>query len=156
MVGLPHNGFNWGPSVPMSLIGFWGTDDPTVPAVGNDADDPTKACEKRGWCYSSSRNTTNLWAQQLQCGSSTTPPGDYASVFSAVQECWHHDGCNMGKQIIGCHFTGGHICNRKFMNDPMLQFMLENPQTTSVDSSGSTIGTNTSSADDMSTTTTSG
>lgn len=27
MVGLPHNGFNFGPSSPMSFIGMWGLRD---------------------------------------------------------------------------------------------------------------------------------
>jgi len=39
MVGLPHNGFNFGPASPMSMVGMWGLNDKTVPPIANLADD---------------------------------------------------------------------------------------------------------------------
>ena len=59
-VGLPHNGFNFGPLEPMHFIGMWGLRDNTVPPIAAPADDGSYDPDKTsqpfdGWFYTSAR-----------------------------------------------------------------------------------------------------
>eukprot|EP00929_Paragymnodinium_shiwhaense_P030459 TRINITY_DN17260_c0_g1_i3.p1 TRINITY_DN17260_c0_g1~~TRINITY_DN17260_c0_g1_i3.p1 ORF type:complete len:317 (+),score=25.98 TRINITY_DN17260_c0_g1_i3:96-1046(+) len=147
MAGLPHVGFNVGPSVPMSLIGFWGEYDPTVPPISK-TKGSTKACEHNGWCYSTSENTTRLWADKMSC--QPVQPFQHDRNHVEITECWVNDDCSHGHSVLGCHFRGGHICNRAFMNGPMLEFIFSHPKS-SRPSEGDT--TSTTAAINASTTT---
>ena len=69
MVGLPHYGYNFGPASPMSYIGFWGINDPTVPPKANPASDgsylPERSSEQSGWFYQTADSTTAKWGELL-------------------------------------------------------------------------------------------
>lgn len=40
-IGLPHNGFNYGPGSPMHFVGMWGLADQTVPPIASPDDEGT-------------------------------------------------------------------------------------------------------------------
>ena len=69
LVGVPHNGFNFGPSHFMHYLGMFGTSDTTVPALTptntNQPDVNVDTSSKPGgWYYQTARSTTDLWGRQ--------------------------------------------------------------------------------------------
>lgn len=118
VVGLPHNGFNFGPSSPMHFLGMWGSKDHTCPPFSN-TEDPSKSFDTdyEGWYYSTAANTTRLWA----CNEDTAE-----NTLASLE-----DGCgNVGKgcgntgDVRACVFDAGHVCNLTAHHEMALDFIL--------------------------------
>ena len=84
MVGLPHFGFNDGPTASMSYFGIWGVNDDVVPPEES-ADDSgvtvtDRAAESNGWFYQTSASVLEKWRSDMNCDAVTsmTPPADFS------------------------------------------------------------------------------
>jgi len=143
IVGLPHYGFSYGPSVDtISMFGMWGIDDTTVPPFSN-TDNPDKTLDTAnsngGWYYTSVPKVLKDWTTELGCegeGQDTIPEdNDYgiSSVdnFSCTQGCSERED---GIRAISCIFQGGHVCTQDEVSwEPAFNFMMsfscpEDPQ----------------------------
>ena len=124
VVGLPHNGFNLRPTSPANLLGFWGREDTTVPPLSDGAlgdSSKTKATgDGGGWYYSSSRNTTNLWAESagLDVREGRTDQTERWSAFAPSVDlmglrCTGFEG----DRVVECLFDGGHVCYMPFIQE---------------------------------------
>ena len=136
-VGLPHNGFNFGPASPMHLFGMWGLSDTTMPPLSN-TEDPTKSfdTEYSGWFFSTARNTTDRWADELGCALPRVDAtgrweiGGFAQLAPSATGagCTARLGGVGGTAVVECVFDDGHVCDRRFMRTPLLAFMSTHAQ----------------------------
>ena len=83
--------------------------------------------------YSTARNTTSLWAARNGCREVDTP----THLLSLAKEvtCLEYSGCD--KAVVECVFEGGHICNRRWQFEPIIDFMLEDLKSNSTSSNSS-------------------
>eukprot|EP00940_MAST-03C_sp_MAST-3C-sp2_P000535 g535.t1 len=154
VVGLPHRGFNHGPSVvPMHFIGFFGASDATVPPINNVDFDPYTSVDTAydGWYYSTSENTTRQWVakskEHLDDVVNVTVIDDANEWIGAhaddVDRCtqWTVRGGNSSNNasvvdIVECLFNAGHVCQRVYQYRAMFDFfrtrsrILFDPQST--------------------------
>lgn len=137
-VGLPHNGFNFGPSTPMHLFGMWGLGDTKIPPISN-TDDPGKSFDTSysGWYYSTSRNTTDRWGDVLGCDARIDVTdrwliGNYGKLDAssgAGVGCTARLGGHGGAEVVECVMDAGHVCGEaQWVRNPMLAFMSTHPQ----------------------------
>lgn len=115
MVGLPHNGFNFGPASPMSFIGMWGLEDHTVPPKASPADDgsfdPLRSSQQQGWFYSTADYVTQTWSEMLKCDEKVAV--DLQDEM--FDECWEYKDGTGGSEVLGCYFKYlDHGCDYSF------------------------------------------
>jgi len=132
IVGLPHYGFSRGPMVEgIRLMGMWGDADTTVPPISNtDNPDKTLDTDDSGWYYTSANKVMSDWTSGNGCdgigqdalGDTNWGIGSNGNSFSCTTGC--NDQVN-GVRVVGCIFEGGHVCNKDYIWDPILNFMLD-------------------------------
>lgn len=129
MVGLPAYGFNFGPTSPISFFGSWGLKDDVVPPeVGASALNCTLPCrtsQSNGWFYESSECTTDEWQDVLGLDQAVDA-GNFGNSQNTA--CWKHFSAISDVEVVGCHFSGGHDCNKPHQVIPMLDFMESHPK----------------------------
>ena len=132
-------GFNFGPLKKSTTryIGFYGDTDTTVPPLSN-TNDPTKSFDTAnlGWYYSTARNTTSVWASSNGCNEVNAPTQDFSVGHDEVT-CLQYSDCD--RAVVECIFQGGHICNRRWQFEPIIDFMLEDLDGSSSSSSNITM-----------------
>ena len=130
-VGLPHPGFTLKPSVPMSMIGMWGTSDTTVPPLSN-TDDPDMSLSSASgggtaWYYTTARNVSDAWGEKNGCSVDRVTATEWNDYDSKL-DCTTFESCDDGIDVVECIFDGGHVCTRSYQTGPMLAFMLTHPR----------------------------
>ena len=83
--------------------------------------------------YSTARNTTSLWAARNGCREVDTPT--HSLSLAKEVTCLEYSGCD--KAVVECVFEGGHICNRRWQFEPIIDFMLEDLKSNSTSSNSS-------------------
>jgi len=124
MVGLPHYGYNFGPSSPMHFLGFWGINDTIVPPKAGVATDgsflPNRSSQKSGWFYQTAKSTTAKWAKVLQ----TDQKHSVNYHETMLGECWQYSNGLGGSEVTGCYYKHKeHTCDERFMRDPIIKYL---------------------------------
>mmetsp|Transcript_20553 Transcript_20553/g.34582 ORF Transcript_20553/g.34582 Transcript_20553/m.34582 type:complete len:397 (+) Transcript_20553:13-1203(+) len=121
LVGVPHNGFNFGPTNAMHYMGMFGTDDTTVPALlptnTNQVDvNVDTANRPGGWYFQTARSTTDLWGDCMGCGERVNAT-EWGISSQAKLECTQRSTPEKGNggdsgvvDVVECSFKGGHVC----------------------------------------------
>jgi len=136
-IGLPHRGYSFRPaSLPMPIMGIWGSTDRTIPPGGTNSMGYT---EGGGWYWTTARQITSDWADAHGCSTSGNPL-KYLTSFDGTKglACTSFSsGCNYGVDavnstkdgtaywsapVVDCRFTGGHTVEA-FVPDLMWEFM---------------------------------
>ena len=130
MVGLPHYGFNFGPRHNMSFFGSWGLSDDVVPPEENPSDLgcslPCRTSESEGWFYTSSKCTTEKWAEVMGLEKYENV-GDFG--YDQNESCWSHSSSTTPIEVVGCHFNGGHYGDHAdYQMKPIHDFMESHPK----------------------------
>jgi poly(3-hydroxybutyrate) depolymerase len=120
-VGSPHPGFvQENPvlsSPPKFFMGFWGSNDTTVPGTANDpgnfGDEVALDTNFNGWLYMTARSITSQWADLSIGGGGGSGPSYYdATSYSSSLSCmaWRQGQDAEDAEIVECFFQGGHSC----------------------------------------------
>ena len=137
LVGVPHNGFNFGPSHFMHYLGMFGTSDTTVPALTptntNQPDVNVDTSSKPGgWYYQTARSTTDLWGECMGASDRENTTEWNIGSYSGL-ECTKRSASVEGSvapgsgsntvDVVECVFKGGHVCNLNKQWGPAYEFM---------------------------------
>ena len=116
-IGLPHAYHNRKPAAPMHYVGYWGESDTVVPPLSN-TDDPTMSFDTdySGWYYSTARNVTDLWADELGAGDRDP----YVHDVGGPLDCTIRSG---DRDVVECLFDGGHKCGQPLKDEVVFDFM---------------------------------
>ena len=112
----------------MHLFGMWGLSDTTIPPLSN-TDDPTMSLSNDGWYYSTARNTTDRWADDLNCAGRVATADWGIDGWGALDATPGGAGCTArlggtgGADVVECIFDGGHLCNTPALRGPMIAFI---------------------------------
>jgi len=120
-VGSPHPGFvQENPvlsSPPKFFMGFWGTNDTTVPGTKYPTDnflaEVALDTNFNGWLYMTARSITSQWADLSIGGGGSSGPSYYdATSYSSSLSCmaWRQGQDAEDSEIVECFFQGGHSC----------------------------------------------
>ena len=104
-----------------------GRNDATVPPF-SDTEDETMSESNDGWYYNTARNVTDRWGFTNGCdaGDYSTAEGWGIDGFADAGklECVQLSNCDGGADVVECIFDSGHVCNKPYIRDPMIAFML--------------------------------
>ena len=136
IVGLPHYGHSKGPKVSMPMIGFYGDEDPTIPAYNNEPPpynqssyDPAYPNRTRSWdgdffYLTPAEEVVKDWTASNGCEADGITPLDsgygieevYESLnltkapFHKLVSCTQGCSESIDTHVVSCIFDGGHIC----------------------------------------------
>jgi len=123
LAGLPHYGFNRGPSVNMSFFGMFGLQDPWFPVTSHgDANHPDRTLDtESGYYYYTPDAVLNQWEASTGCTEKAPVTEWGISNYNILSNCNRCAG--PGVQIASCNFNAGHEGYQEYEWIPMLNFM---------------------------------